>query len=75
MLLSMTIPNSYSPCKNIDIYIQALIDELKGKKTFKRKKKNNIKARMNITIFCDHQNIKLLNNKECVAKLKKPSLS
>ena len=32
MLLSMTIPNSYSPCKSIDIYIQALIDELKGKK-------------------------------------------
>jgi len=70
MLLSIIIPNFYSPGKNIDFYIQSLIKELKGKKTFKRKKKDNIKARMIIDLFCDHQNMKLLNDKECVTKPK-----
>jgi hypothetical protein len=36
----------------------------------KEKIKNNIKARMNIVLFCDRQIMELLNDGVCVAKPK-----
>jgi hypothetical protein len=36
----------------------------------REKKRDNIKARMNITLFCDRQNIKLLNDEVRVTKPK-----
>jgi len=50
--------------KNVFVNILNMVMDVEGGK------KDSIKARMNIVLFCDHQNIKLLNDELWVAKSK-----